>query len=99
LYYIKIEDADPAKPENSKTCRTALWVQVFMKRIISLIASIAVIGALAFWYLSLGKKAAVESKVYMEDAKGRIDDAKKAMEDLNKAAEESKKAIEQAVGK
>lgn len=69
-----------------------------MKKILSLIAAVAFISALAFWYLSLGKKAAVESKAYMEDSKGQIDDAKKNMDDLNKAAEESKKAIEQ-IGK
>lgn len=70
-----------------------------MKKLISLIAAIALIFALAFWYLSLGKKAAVETKSYMETSKGQIDDAKKAMEDLNKAAEEEKKAVEKAVGK
>jgi hypothetical protein len=69
-----------------------------MKKLIGLIVSIAFICALAYWYLSLGKKAAVETKSYMETSKGQIDDSKKAMEDLNKATEESKKAVEQAVG-
>lgn len=66
-----------------------------MNKLISLIVAIALICALAFWYLSLGKKAAVETKSYMETSKGQIDDAKKAMEDLNKATEESRKAVEQ----
>lgn len=70
-----------------------------MKKLIGLIAGIALICALAFWYLSLGKKAAVETKSYMETSKGQIDDAKKAVEDLNKATDESRKAVEQAVGK
>lgn len=69
-----------------------------MKKLIGLIVSIAIICALAFWYLSLGKKAAVETKAYMESSKSQIDDAKKSMEDLNKATEESRKAIEQMGG-
>jgi hypothetical protein len=70
-----------------------------MIKTIGLIVSVALIGVLAFWYLSLGQKAAVETASYMETSNGQIDDAKKAVEDLNKVAEQEKKAVEQAVGK
>jgi len=66
-----------------------------MKKLIGLIVVLALLTALASWYLFLGKKAAVESKTYMEDSKATIDDAKRDMESLEKSQEESRKAIEQ----
>jgi hypothetical protein len=69
-----------------------------MKKIIGIILAVALLCGLAYWYLALGKKAAVESKVYMETSKTEIDDAKKSMEDLEKSQEESRKAIEQMGG-
>ena len=69
-----------------------------MKKIIGSIIVAAMLGGLAYWYLALGKKAAVESKSYMETSQGTIDNAKKSMEDLEKSQEESRKAIEQIGG-
>lgn len=69
-----------------------------MKKPLSFIVAAALVCALAYWYLSLGKKAAVEGQAVMENAQGTIDNAKKSMDDLNKSMEESRKAIEKMGG-
>jgi hypothetical protein len=69
-----------------------------MKKLLGIIIATAVICALAYWYLSLGKKTVVESKAVMENAQSTIGDAKKSVENLNKSMEESRKAIKEMGG-
>lgn len=65
-----------------------------MKKIIGLLAAVALLFVLAYGYLVLGKKAAEENTGYMKDSQGQIDDARKSMEALEKSQEETRRAIE-----